>query len=439
MDKFLEKNYKLIIVIICILGILVRGIYITKNKIGKNQYDSKIWNLHKLEDYEEAYKFNEEKIGDGGHMFYIMLLYKDFHLPDKVGGQYYHPPLHHFISAIWLRVMDVFPLNAMQKIESLQILSFIYSVLILLFSYKILERLKIGAKGKILSMILLNFSTIYIYMSGFINNDILITLFIVMNLYYLIKWYEDPSWKNTILVALTLGLGLNVKTSMIVMLLPAIFVYFKKLMEMVKNEEKYAKVIWELIVFAIILAPLGLWYQIRLISQFNWHFFGVQMPYEHFSVKDATFWQRWGIISKELLDNTILVKNSNIFSYVINSALYCLGNFSNVISYIIKGLLIILIAITVFVIAKHSLRKKQEKIKNILIITFITWIIAFIYFNISMPYSCTMHSRYIGILFIIGMMMLGIEVDKSKNKYWIFFNYLISIMFSIFSISIVLI
>ena len=28
-----------------------------------------------LEDYEEAYKLNEDKIGPAGHMFYIMLLY----------------------------------------------------------------------------------------------------------------------------------------------------------------------------------------------------------------------------------------------------------------------------------------------------------------------------------------------------------------------------
>ena len=439
MDKFLEKNYKIIIVLICVLGILIRGIYISKNKIGKNQYDSKIWALNKLEDYEEAYKFNEKNIGSGGHLYYIMLLYKDFNLPDSDGGQYYHPPLHHLVEAIWLRVMDVFPLNAMQKIESLQIISFIYSLLILLFSYKILGKLKLGPKGKILSMILLNFSTMYIYMSGFINNDILLTLFLVMNLYFLIKWYENSSWKNTILVALTLGLGMNVKTSMVVMLAPAMIVYFKKLIETVVEEKKYGKLICEMLVLVLIVTPLGLWYQIRLALKFDWDFFAVQMPYEHFSVKDATFWQRWGIISKELLDNTILVKNNNIVSYVINSFLYCLGNFANIMGYTLKGVFLILICIIIFSILKHCFKKKEEKIKNILIITFVLWIIAFIYFNVSMPYSCTMNSRYIVILFVIGMIMLGLEVDKTKNKYWSIFIYLISIMFSILSTYIVLI
>ena len=439
MEKFLDKNYKIIIIIICILGILIRGIYITKNKIGENQYDSKIWQLEELEDYEEAYKFNTEKIGAGGHMYYIMLLYKDFHLPNSAKAQYYHPPLHHFIEAVWLRVMDVFPLNAMQKIESLQIISFIYSILILLFSYKILEKLKMNSKGKILSMILLNFSTIFIYMSGFINNDILLTLFIVMNLYYLIKWYEDSSWKNTFLVLLTLGLGMNVKTSMIVMFLPAVIIYFKKLIETIKEEKAYGKLIFEMLVFALMVIPISLWHQLRLILKFDWEFLGVQMPYDHFSVKDATFWQRWGIISKELLQNRILVKDKNIFSYVINSSLYCLGNFSNIIGYIIKGVLLLLIFIAIFVVLKHCFKKKEEKVKNILIVTFGIWIMAFIYFNVTMPYSCTMHSRYIAILFIIGMIMLGLEIDKSKNKFWNTFIYLISIVFSVLSTYIVLI
>ena len=68
-------------------------------------------------------------------------------------------------------------------------------------------------------------------MSGFINNDTLLTLFIVINLYCLIKWYENSNWKNAILVALTIGLGMNVKTSMIVMILPAAIVYLKKFIE----------------------------------------------------------------------------------------------------------------------------------------------------------------------------------------------------------------
>ena len=111
MDKFLKKNYKIIILIICVFGILIRGIYITKNGVGANNYDTKVWKLQTLEDYKQAYKFNEDNIGNGGHLYYILLLYQDFELPNSAVGQYYHPPLHHYISAIWLKGMDLLPLN----------------------------------------------------------------------------------------------------------------------------------------------------------------------------------------------------------------------------------------------------------------------------------------------------------------------------------------
>ena len=76
---------------------------------------------------------------------------------------------------------------------------------------------------------ILNFYPLFIHMSGFVNNDTLVTLFTVMNLYYLIRWYKFPNWKNTFGVALTLALGMNVKVSIIVMMLPAMIVYFNKL------------------------------------------------------------------------------------------------------------------------------------------------------------------------------------------------------------------
>ena len=43
MEKFIQKNYKKIAIVICVLGILFRTIYIVENPIRKNQYDCKIW------------------------------------------------------------------------------------------------------------------------------------------------------------------------------------------------------------------------------------------------------------------------------------------------------------------------------------------------------------------------------------------------------------
>ena len=73
-------------------------------------------------------------------------------------------------------------------------------------------------------------------MSGSINNDELVTMFAILELFYLMRWQKNPSMKNAVIIALCIGLGLMTKTSMIVMLVPTIYVYFKKLIEFVNSD-----------------------------------------------------------------------------------------------------------------------------------------------------------------------------------------------------------
>lgn len=438
MEKFIQKNYKKIVLLICILGILFRTVYIVKSPIRKNQYDCKIWSLYDLEDYEGAYELNEENIGKAGHMYYILTIYNTFRLPEGSGGQYYHPPLHHFISAMWLRFMDLFPLNAVQKLESLQLLSLGYSIIIILFIYKILEKTKINEIGKVLSLILVNFFPLFIYMSGFINNDILLSMFLVLSLYYIIKWDEQPSLKNTLILATVFGLGMMTKTSMMVMMLPLVFVVAKRFIKNIKNIKIVKKIIIEAIIFVLIVSAASLWFPIRQYIKYDFELFGIQKPYEHFYSGDASILERWGIISDDILKNGIEIEDKNIFSYVINSGLYCLQTLTNSISYMIKEITIILGLIALILVIKTFVQKiiKKDIDNNLftLLVTFVAWVIGFIVFNISLPYSCTMNSRYIVMLFIISMIILGNSISECKSNVWKQLIYALAILLSIFSV-----
>lgn len=437
MEKFIQKNYKKIALVICILGILLRTVYIVKNPIRKNQYDCKIWSLYDLEDYEQVYNMNEENIGKAGHMYYILTIYNTWTLPDGAGGQYYHPPLYHFTSALWLKVMDVFPLNAIQKLESLQVLSLIYSIIMLIFTYKILEKTKIKEIGKILSLILVNFFPLFIYMSGFINNDMLLSLFIVLSLYYIIKWNENPNIRNTLMLAIIFGLGMMTKTSMMLMILPLVFVVIKEFIKNINDKKILKKITLQAIIFIIIVGLSSLWFPIRQYIKYDFEPFAIQKPYDHFYSGDASFIERWGFISKDILKNGLKVEDKNIFSYVINSSLYCLYTFTSAVSYMIKEITVVLSIIALIIVIKVFIEKMLKKeLDNLftLIITFWAWIFGFISFNISLPYSCTMSSRYIVMLFIISMIMLGHSVSETKSKFWKYLICTLSILLSILSV-----
>lgn len=439
MEKFIQKNYKKIAIVICILGILLRTIYIINSPIRKNQYDCKIWQLYDLEDYEQAYAMNEDNIGKAGHMYYIFTIYNTWTLPDGAGGQYYHPPLHHFTSAVWLKILDIFPLNAMQKIESLQILSLMYSIIMILYTYKILEKTKIKEFGKAICLILVNFFPLLIHMSGFVNNDMLITLFMIMSVYYIIKWDEEPTIISTFKLAIIVGLGMMTKTSIMVMMLPLSIIVLKKIV--IKLEENNKKAIKSMIIqatiFLVIVGIASVWFPIRQYIKYDFKLFAIQKPYEHFYSGDASFFERWGFISKDILKNGIEVESKNIFSYVINSSLYCLYTYTKPISYILKEITLLFSIISLIIVVKTFIKKLIKKeIDNVftLIVIFFSWILGFITFNISLPYSCTMNSRYIVVLFIISMIMLGYSISETKSKLWKYIIMTLSIMLSILSV-----
>ena len=107
MKKVIDK-YKLILILIIIFAILIRICFIYKTNISKFQSDMGIGSLNSEEDYDNLYHNFSEEPNKGRHINYILHLYTYNELPNRIIGQFYHPPLHHFIMASWLKIMDVF-------------------------------------------------------------------------------------------------------------------------------------------------------------------------------------------------------------------------------------------------------------------------------------------------------------------------------------------
>lgn len=404
MEKLKDK-YKFLLILIIIFAILIRIVFISKNTISDYQFDVGIGTLEVEEDYNNLYENFEKEPNTGRHINYIMQLYTYNSLPNKIVGQFYHPPLHHFIMSGWLKISDNISNISSFKFESMQFITLIYSSVILIFLYKILKELEIEDKNKIIPMLLFSFYPLYIFMSGSINNDELVTMFAVLELFYLIKWEKNPSIKNTVLIALCIGLGLMTKTSMIVMLVPTIYVYFKKLVEFVNNDKSIKKLLCELIIFTIISATLGLWFQIRSLIN-NLNTLGIIQPYEYLSIANESAFARFGI------SNIFKVSNVNIWNYLIYSSLnFVVSDKITVYSIIMAILVITLIVDIIYFIFKNI------KSYKILFITLFAWWISYFYLNISMPYTCSMHSRYMVVPISIGIVYLGLGMKNEKNKF----------------------
>ena len=163
MEK-LKYKYKLILISIIILAIIIRIIFVCKTNISSFQFDVGIGDLATEDDYNELYENFDEEPNRGRHINYIMHLYTYNSLPNEIIGQFYHPPLHHFIMSNWLKIVDFFSNSSSFKFESMQFITLVYSIIILISLYKILEELKLDSKNKILPMMLFSFYPLYIFM-----------------------------------------------------------------------------------------------------------------------------------------------------------------------------------------------------------------------------------------------------------------------------------
>lgn len=417
----MKNKYKIILIAIFIIAILVRTVFICKTNISELQFDFGIGELNSEEDYNNLYENFDQEPNKGRHINYIMQLYTYNSLPNKIIGQFYHPPLHHFIMSTWLKIADnVFDVSS-AKFESMQFITLIYSVIILVALYKLLDEAEIEDKNKILPMLLFAFYPLYIFLSGSLNNDELVTMFSILALLYLVKWEKNPTMSNAVIIATCIGLGLMTKTSIAVIAIPTVYVYFKKLGEFVKGEKSVKGLLIQLLVFSIISITLGLWFQFRSLAN-GLDTLGIIEPYKYLSIADKSLWERFGI------SNILNISDVNIWSYLIYSSLsfYVVTREHS----LIMAILAIVLAIDII----YFMLKIKGKNK-ILLITFISWWISYFYLNLSMPYTCSMHSRYMVVPISVGIAYLGLGMKEEKNKIVKIQVYISIILLSIMSIT----
>ena len=236
--KKLRIKYKDIVLIIMILGILIRVMYIIYTPITERQHD--------------VYSINDQ-----GHLGYIYTIYQTGKLPDTNSIQFYHPPLFHLIAAGWLKVNDLFNVGLDRSIEGIQIITAIFSSLIMLVAYRIVEKIEIRNIYKILIMAVMAFHPTFIILAGSINNDVLMILLSFYIILYLIKWNDDPNIKNTIILAIITGCAVMTKVSGAIMAVPIMYTFIKRIFEVYKVEKKnLLRLFGKFLLFGVISLPL---------------------------------------------------------------------------------------------------------------------------------------------------------------------------------------
>lgn len=406
MKKIINKNK--IFICIFLLAFIVKLIYIIKIPIEERQHD-----------FEGKY----------GHFAYIITIYETNRLPDSNTGQFYQPPLHHIISAIWLKIFDGIIKDKNILYESLQFIPLIYSMILLIVTDKILKEIRIKDKYKNPILILMAFHPTFTILSGSINNDMLSILLIFYTIYRLIKWYKKPNILNIINLAISTGLSVMTKTSGAIVSLPIIYIFILQFYRKINKEENKKNTILRYIfmycIFGLISLSIGLWYPIRNYILFNQPILYIlDINMQELYVGNYSLISRFNIISEELF---YMYANPwshhNIPSFLLKSSLFgeWIWNTSYIYMYIYSFAIyanIILIIFSIYSMIKILFSKSKKNIvyNRLLIILYVFNIISFLTMNIKLPYGCSMDFRYIVPSIFIGIYFITMHLDTIKNK-----------------------
>lgn len=412
-SRRLDENH--MVFMILLLGIFLRCGYVLLSGLYERQHDAGV------------YTGLGTDFVNPGHIGYIEFIYKFHHLPDINPYElfaYYHPPLHHILSCIWLQLNLLFGVPEVLAFENLQILPLFYSCLCTLITWKILKIFQIRGSGLYIALAFMVFHPATIVMSGSVNNDMLTILFMCLVIYESLKWIRVKNLSGLVRLALYIGFGMITKLNSAVLAIPLAIIFLIHFISLIRQKDKFIIIKWikNYFIFAIIVAPIGLSWIVRNLLRFG-EKPGVPVPGETSPMYTAAYslWSRLGIpsfsdwnfafpfhpISAKACNNTwVIMFHTSLFAEEYPTDL---PDILLVLCQVTFVLAVVLGVATALLLVITLLNKKTGKEDCIFLLTgYVIMLVSFAAFVIIYPYTCSSDFRYVAICLVYIAIGIGL-------------------------------
>lgn len=248
-------------ILLCLMvaGFLLRLWYVLYTPVNVRQHD-----VFSFGETEPMTAFHHYR-----HAEYIEYICRYLSLPEvdpRAAGlsQLYHPPLHHLIAGLWLRLQLALGCGYRRAVESIQLLTLLYSALIMPLAGRLFSRLGLNGRGLCLAMAVVCFHPTFIWMAGGVNNDILCVMLGIAALSATVRWAREPSVRTIVPIAFCVGLSMMTKLSG-GLLAPGIAVVFlwRAGRDILADRRALTRYVRQFALFAVITVPLALWWQVK--------------------------------------------------------------------------------------------------------------------------------------------------------------------------------
>ena len=388
-----------LIALIFAMGFMVRLGYVLYTDISTRQHDIGVF---------------EEGTYNIMHSGYILYVRDKLSIPDvdvRNFGQFYHPPFHYIVSALFLRLYEKLLPKGMHNYEALQALSMLWAQYAMIMIFRSIKLLGVKKEHHVTAAYIVSAFPAFILMSASINNDMLSVLLFFTGFYFGLKWFKNGSWRYILFSALAVGFGMMTKIAVGIIAFPLGFLFLVKLFKDIadKKEKRGGRTFLQLVSFGVICAPLGLWFQVR-----NFIKFGVPLtyvlrsdnPYQDLS-SYSTVQRLFGFYGFPIEDYYINLgsdgeKDYNIFIAQVKTALFggenCRDDFlMSMAGYalLIVFLIMIAIAFTGLIYTVITVRKRGTFWEDMsMIVLAVTEVISVITFSLNFPHVCSENFRY---------------------------------------------
>lgn len=405
-----------VLLLLFLAGLLLRVAYVLYTPYTMRQHDS--------------YAIGNSE----GHLAYIQyFLDHGLALPDfdpREVFQFYHPPLHHILAALWVKLNTLLGVGFTQAVENIQALTLFYTSCATLCIYRIFQEFELRGKGLAIAWAITCFFPTFLLLSGYLNNDALCVMLMLATLLYAIRWYKRPSMRGILCIAVALGLGMMAKTNAAI-LAPALALLF--LLKLIEDRGKLGTYIKQYLVFLAVCVPLGLWWSIYGYLRFGMPLgyvpllsSGVGQYIGDYGVVERLFgfsgdqlrsvfvtWEN----PREHTIGLALLKGAVFGEYNLEQTCAAVALPAKVLFYTNIALVVNSIIATVYVLG-HKLRQLSAALKVFLAAVYACVFGSYVMFCFSYPHICTMDFRYIVPTFLFGALATGLALQHADKKWW---------------------
>lgn len=358
-----------------------------------------------------------ENIDEGSKTSYLVWLITNHRLPDTYFNQLYHPPFSYLASSLSVAIGypllqwkgDLFCMASLGKASNC------FATCISLYLVpKICDETALGKRAKEIATLLVAFCPVFFFHSGTIIEDAFTCMFVLGELLYTMRWDKNPSWKNTVVLALLFGFGLM---NSLICVLPAVYTAYIFVRRLIRDKDKRSFLIKDA-VFVLISFPLGLWSYVRNFVRYG-------IPFTYVNEQAAGNWlDRSGYSVAERFfkfDFDELISSPytnpatayNLPLTTIKTELFDEYSFriSNIFPYMMLAIDLVL-TLFVLVVGIVGTKKlvREKRCGAIMLMGLILGAFT-VYSYATQPFACTMAARYYIALFVMKAVMIGATAE----------------------------